>query len=178
MTNTSRNSITKQPHNKKSNHQHHAAHASVIYLRIMSIAILTHLKIGGDDGGGNGGGGDGGGGDGGGGDGGDGGASGGGDCGCSCGGGGCVVLVLAVVAVVVVVVVVDTHNGASSLSSSSSDSTTTTSVTLSPIIIINVVLVHWQSNPNITRERNSKKTKHIIPKSSKTTYFYTLNATS
>jgi hypothetical protein len=95
MTNTSRNSITKQPHNKKSNHQHHAAHASVIYLRIMSIAIFAHFKIGGDDGGGNGGGG-GGGGDG------NGGTSGGGG-----GGGGCVDLVLAVVVVVKFVVVVE-----------------------------------------------------------------------
>jgi hypothetical protein len=94
MTNTSRNSITKQPHNKKSNHQHHAAHASVIHLRIMSTAILTHLKIGGDDGDGNGAGG------GGSGDGGDGGASGGGR----------------IVVVVMVVLVVDNQYGASSLS--------------------------------------------------------------
>ena len=34
----------------KSNHQHHAAHAKVIHLRIMIIAIFTHFKIGGDDG--------------------------------------------------------------------------------------------------------------------------------
>jgi uncharacterized protein YegP (UPF0339 family) len=45
MTNTSRNSATKQPHKKKNDHQHHAAHADVIYLRIMSIAIFTLLYI-------------------------------------------------------------------------------------------------------------------------------------
>ncbi len=62
MQNTSRNSITNQPHKKKSNHRHQAAHASVIHLRIISIAIFKHFKIGGDggdggdDGGGQGGG--------------------------------------------------------------------------------------------------------------------------
>jgi hypothetical protein len=37
----SQNNLTRT----KSNHQHHAANASVIYLRIMSIAIFTLLKI-------------------------------------------------------------------------------------------------------------------------------------
>jgi hypothetical protein len=34
------------------------------------------------------------------------------------------------------------------------------------IIIINVAVIHWKTNSNVSRERNSKKMKQFIPKSS------------